>query len=89
ESYNKLQQLDKEFPDKLKKSILQYAMQGKLVAQSPDDEPVEVLLEKIQAEKQKLYEEGKLKKKDLAEIVVTKGDDNSPYRNSKKNSDFV
>ncbi|MCC9813953.1 restriction endonuclease subunit S, partial [Streptococcus agalactiae] len=70
-------------------SILQYAMQGKLVPQDPNDEPVEVLLEKIQAEKQKLYEEGKLKKKDLAEIVVTKGDDNSPYRNSKKNSDFV
>ena len=80
ESYNKLQQLDKEFPDKLKKSILQYAMQGKLVAQSPDDEPVEVLLEKIKAEKQKLFEEGKLKKKDLAEMVVEKGDDNSPYK---------
>ena len=79
ESYNKLQELDKSFPDKLKKSILQYAMQGKLVPQDPNDEPVEVLLEKIQAEKQKLYEEGKLKKKDLAEIVVTKGDDNSPY----------
>ncbi|EPT69741.1 hypothetical protein SAG0066_04315, partial [Streptococcus agalactiae CCUG 38383] len=80
ESYNKLQELDKSFPDKLKKSILQYAMQGKLVPQDPNDEPVEVLLEKIQAEKQKLYEEGKLKKKDLAEIVVTKGDDNSPYK---------
>ncbi|ESV54459.1 type I restriction endonuclease subunit S, partial [Streptococcus agalactiae LMG 14747] len=80
ESYNKLQELDKTFPDKLKKSILQYAMQGKLVPQDPNDEPVEVLLEKIQAEKQKLYEEGKLKKKDLAEIVVTKGDDNSPYK---------
>ena len=79
ESYNRLQKLDKEFPDKLKKSILQYAMQGKLVAQDPNDEPVEVLLEKIRAEKQKLYEEGKLKKKDLAEIVVEKGDDNSPY----------
>ena len=89
ESYNKLQQLDKEFPDKLKKSILQYAMQGKLVAQSPDDEPVEVLLEKIKAEKQKLFEEGKLKKKDLAEMVVEKGDDNSPYENNKENSDFV
>ncbi|MGT2812445.1 restriction endonuclease subunit S [Streptococcus minor] len=88
-SYNKLQELDKTFPDKLKKSILQYAMQGKLVPQDPNDEPVEVLLEKIKSEKQKLYEEGKLKKKDLAEIVVTKGDDNSPYRNSKKNSDFV
>ena len=79
ESYHKLQELDKAFPDKLKKSILQYAMQGKLVAQDPNDEPVEVLLEKIRAEKQKLYEEGKLKKKDLAEIVVEKGDDNSPY----------
>ncbi|CNJ72474.1 Type I restriction enzyme EcoKI specificity protein (S protein) [Streptococcus agalactiae] len=85
ESYNKLQELDKSFPDKLKKSILQYAMQGKLVPQDPNDEPVEVLLEKIQAEKQKLYEEGKLKKKDLAEIVVTKGDDNSPYGKIPKN----
>ncbi|HFI0067214.1 TPA: restriction endonuclease subunit S [Streptococcus suis] len=80
ENYHKLQELDKAFPDKLKKSILQYAMQGKLVAQDPNDEPVEVLLEKIRAEKQKLYEEGKLKKKDLAEIVVEKGDDNSPYQ---------
>ena len=79
ESYNKLQELDKTFPDKLKKSILQYAMQGKLVPQDPNDEPVEVLLEKIKAEKQKLYEEGKLKKKDLGELVVTKGDDSSPY----------
>ncbi|MBY4985510.1 restriction endonuclease subunit S [Streptococcus suis] len=79
ESYNKLQELDRAFPDKLKKSILQYAMQGKLVPQDPNDEPVEVLLEKIRAEKQKLYEEGKLKKKDLAEMVVEKGDDNSPY----------
>ncbi|HEN9385236.1 TPA: restriction endonuclease subunit S [Streptococcus agalactiae] len=89
ESYNKLQQLDKEFPGKLKKSILQYAMQGKLVAQSPDDEPVEVLLEKIKAEKQKLYEEGKLKKKDLEELVVTKGDDNSPYGKIPKNWSFL
>ncbi|HGD2461663.1 TPA: restriction endonuclease subunit S [Streptococcus agalactiae] len=89
ESYNKLQQLDKEFPDKLKKSILQYAMQGKLVTQSPDDEPVEVLLEKIKAEKQKLYEEGKLKKKDLEELVVTKGDDNSPYGKIPKNWSFL
>ncbi|HFI2691941.1 TPA: restriction endonuclease subunit S [Streptococcus suis] len=89
ESYNKLQELDRAFPDKLKKSILQYAMQGKLVAQDPNDEPVEVLLEKIRAEKQKLYEEGKLKKKDLAEIVVEKGDDNSPYGNNKENSGFA
>ena len=79
ENYHKLQELEKAFPDKLKKSILQYAMQGKLVAQDPNDEPVKVLLEKIRAEKQKLYEEGKLKKKDLAEILTEKGDDNSPY----------
>ena len=79
ESYNKLEQLDKEFPDKLKKSILQYAMQGKLVEQDPNDESVEVLLEKIRAEKQKLFEEGKIKKKDLEISIVPKGDDNSYY----------
>ena len=81
ESYNRLEQLDKEFPDKLKKSILQYAMQGKLVEQDPNDEPVEVLLEKIRAEKQKLFEEGKIKKKDLEISIVSQGDDNSYYGN--------
>lgn len=72
----KLQKLNKEFPEKLRKSILQYAMQGKLVPQDPNDEPVEVLLEKIRAEKQRLFEEGKLKKKDLQESIIYKGDDN-------------
>ena len=79
ESYNRLEQLDKEFPDKLKKSILQYAMQGKLVEQDPNDESVEVLLEKIRVEKQKLFEEGKIKKKDLEISIVSQGDDNSYY----------
>ena len=79
ESYNRLEQLDKEFPDKLKKSILQYAMQGKLVEQDPNDESVEVLLEKIRAEKQKLFDEGKIKKKDLEISIVSQGDDNSYY----------
>ena len=79
ESYNRLEQLDKEFPDKLKKSILQYAMQGKLVEQDPNDESVEVLLEKIRAEKQTLFEEGKIKKKDLDISIVSQGDDNSYY----------
>ena len=81
ESYNRLEHLDKEFPDKLKKSILQYAMQGKLVEQDPNDESVEVLLEKIRAEKQKLFEEGKIKKKDLEISIVSQGDDNSYYGN--------
>ena len=84
ESYNRLEQLDKEFPDKLKKSILQYAMQGKLVEQDPNDESVEVLLEKIRAEKQKLFEEGKIKKKDLEIPIVSQGDDNSYYLNNIK-----
>lgn len=84
ESYNQLQKLDKIFPDKLKKSILQYAMQGKLVEQDPNDESVEVLLEKIRAEKQKLFEEGKIKKKDLDISIVSQGDDNSYYLNNIK-----
>ena len=85
ESYNQLQKLDKEFPDKLKKSILQYAMQGKLVEQDPNDESVEVLLEKIRAEKQKLFEEGKIKKKDLEISIVSQGDDNSYYEQLPRN----
>ena len=85
ESYNQLQKLDKIFPDKLKKSILQYAMQGKLVEQDPNDEPVEVLLEKIRAEKQKLFEEGKIKKKDLKISIVSQGDDNSYYKQLPRN----
>nr|WP_275693037.1 restriction endonuclease subunit S [Lactococcus petauri] len=80
-SYAELAKLNKEFPEKLRKSILQYAMQGKLVPQDPNDEPVEVLLEKIRQEKQKLFEEGKLKKKDLQESTIYKGDDNSYYEN--------
>ena len=84
-SYNRLEQIDKEFPDKLKKSILQYAMQGKLVEQGPNDESVEVLLEKIRAEKQKLFEEGKIKKKDLEISIVSQGDDNSYYEQLPRN----
>ncbi|VKR09865.1 type I restriction-modification system S protein [Streptococcus pneumoniae] len=86
ESYNRLEQLDKEFPDKLKKSILQYAMQGKLVEQDPNDESVEVLLEKIRAEKQKLFEEGKIKKKDLDISIVSQGDDNSYLWEQRRNN---
>ena len=57
-----LSTLNDKFPEQLKKSILQYAIQGKLVAQDENDEPAEVLYAKIQAEKQKLIKEGKIKK---------------------------
>ena len=78
--YHELNRLNSEFPDKLRKSILQYAMQGKLVPQDATDEPVEVLLEKIREEKQRLFEEGKLQKKDLQESIIYQGDDNSYYK---------
>ena len=58
----KLSMLEKEFPEKLKKSILQYAIEGKLVKQDPNDEPASVLLERIKAEKEKLIKEGKIKR---------------------------
>ena len=60
ENYNELEKLDSEFPDKFKKSILQYAIQGKLVKQDQNDEPASVLLEKIRAEKQELIKSGKI-----------------------------
>ena len=78
--YAELEQLKKDFPEKLRKSILQYAMQGKLVPQDETDESVEVLLERIKEEKQRLFEEGKLKKKDLQESIIYQGDDNSYYK---------
>ena len=81
ELFNTLRQLNNSFPEKLRKSILQYAMQGKLVPQDATDEPVEVLLKKIREEKQKLFAEGKLKKKDLQESIIYQGDDNSYYEN--------
>lgn len=77
--YSANKKTKEEFPEKLRKSILQYAMQGKLVPQDATDEPVEVLLEKIREEKQKLFEEGKLKKKDLQESIIYQGDDGLHY----------
>ena len=57
-----LSTLNDSFPEQLKKSILQYAIQGKLIPQDVNDESAEVLYVKIQAEKQKLIKEGKIKK---------------------------
>ena len=64
--------------EQLRKSILQMAIQGKLVPQDPNDEPASVLLEKIRAEKQRLIKEGKIKK-DKVDSVIFKGDDNRHY----------
>ena len=62
----------------LKNSILQWAIQGKLVPQDPNDEPASVLLERIRAEKARLVKEGKIKK-DKNETIIFRGDDNSHY----------
>ena len=74
---NTLQSLNASFPEALKKSILQEAVQGKLVPQDPSDEPAEALLERIRAEKQRLIKEGKIKK-DKHESVIFRRD-NSHY----------
>ena len=62
----------------LKNSILQWAIQGKLVPQDPNDEPTSVLLERIRAEKARLVKEKKIKK-DKNESIIYRGDDNSYY----------
>ena len=78
-SQEALDRLNAEIFDKLKKSVLLEAIQGKLVPQDPNDEPASVLLERINEEKAKLVKEGKLKKKDLMDSVIFKGDDNKYY----------
>ena len=78
-SQSELDRLNAELFEKLKKSVLQEAIQGKLVSQAPNDEPASVLLERIKEEKAKLFKEGKLKKKDLVDSVIFNGDDNKYY----------
>ncbi len=82
EEYGKAQEaLDKlnaELPERLKKSILQEAITGRLVPQDPNDEPASVLLDKIRAEKKRLVKEGKLKKKDLEETPIS--EDEIPFK---------
>ena len=75
-AYEKLEQFNAKFPEDMKKSILQYAIQGKLVEQHPEEGTGEELYQQIQTEKQRLIKEGKIKKeKPLPEIA----EDETPF----------
>lgn len=76
EAYDKLKKLDDGFNDKLKQSLLQYAMEGKLVKQDPNDEPASVLLEKIAEEKARLIKEKKIKRTKKLPAIT---DDEKPF----------
>ena len=76
---NKLDTLNSEIKSILKKSILQEAIQGRLVEQCDTDEPASKLLERIQEEKKQLVKQGKLKRKDLTNSTIFRGDDNKYY----------
>lgn len=76
---NKLDELNKTVKDIIKKSVLQEAIQGKLVSQLEEEGTAKELLEQIEAEKQKLVKEGKLKKSGLSDSVIFRGDDNKYY----------
>ena len=78
-SQGALDKLNADIFEKLRKSVLQDAIQGKLVAQDSNDEPASVLLERIKEEKAELFKRGKLKKKDLIDSFILKGDDNKYY----------
>ena len=76
-AYEKIEQLNKDFPDLLKKSILQEAVQGKLVPQDSNDEPASVLIEQIRKEKEQLIKEKKIKKDKNESYIFRR--DNSHY----------
>lgn len=63
--------------NKLRQKILDMAIRGKLVPQDPNDEPASVLLERIRNEKQRMVQDGKLKKRDIKnDTIIFRGDDN-------------
>ena len=74
-----LERLNTGLNEKIRKSILQEAIQGKIVPQDPNDEPASVLLQRIKEEKQRLVKKGELKKKDGIDSTIFRGDDNKYY----------
>ena len=76
---DKLNCLNLNIYDKLKKTVLQEAIQGKLVQQIAEEGTAQKLLEQIKTEKQKLVKEGKLKKSALSDSIIFRGDDNKYY----------
>ena len=84
---SELEALNSNIREQLKKSVLQYAIEGKLVPQCEEDGTAEDLLQEIQAEKQRLYTEGKLKKKDLTPSTIFRGEDNKYFE--KKGEEFI
>ena len=78
-SQNRLNQINKEIWHSLKKSILQEAIQGKLVSQIAEEGTAQELLEQIRQEKLQLVKEGKLKKSALTDSIIFRGDDNKYY----------
>ena len=74
-----LDKINKKLKETLRKSTLQEAIRGNLVSQNYENEPASVLLQRIKEEKQRLVKEGKLKKKDVVDSVIFKGDDNKYY----------
>ena len=82
---DRLNVLNEEIKEQLKKSILQEAIQGKLVPQLTEEGTAQDLLEQIKTEKQKLIKEGKLKKSALATSAIFRGDDNKYWEKSGNN----
>jgi len=74
-----LNSLNEELKERIKKSILQEAIQGRLVPQDEAEEPASVLLQRIKEEKEELVKEGKLKKKDVIDSTIFRGDDNKYF----------
>ena len=83
-SESKISHLNKEIGSSLKKSILHEAIQGKLVPQDASDEPASILLQRIKEEKLRLVAEGKLKKKDVIDSTIFRGDDNKYFEKKGK-----